>query len=124
MFGPDVFMVEALRLLVGELHHLAGPVGEAFVHWPITLRHGWTVSCEGKAIPRRVGYGSDRDTGAASKMVSVSILCRREKQIKPRGWTRPSLKRERRTPHLRSRFRLGRFTTFSKFSLAIRASIQ
>ena len=45
MFGPDVFMVEALRLLVGELHHLAGPVGESFVHWPITLRHSWTISC-------------------------------------------------------------------------------
>src|ERR1019366_5849392 len=45
MFGPDIFMVEALRLLVGELHHLAGPVGESFIHWPITLRHSWTISC-------------------------------------------------------------------------------
>src|SRR5262249_49694765 len=32
MFGPDVFMVEALGLLIGQLHHLAGPIGKAFVH--------------------------------------------------------------------------------------------
>ena len=29
----DVFVVEALRLLVGELHHLAGSVGKSFVHF-------------------------------------------------------------------------------------------
>ena len=32
VLGADVLVVEALRLLVGQLHHLAGPVGESFVH--------------------------------------------------------------------------------------------
>ena len=32
VLGADVLVVEALRLLIGELHHLAGPVGESFVH--------------------------------------------------------------------------------------------
>ena len=32
MLGPDVFVVEALRLLVGQLHHLAGAVGKSLVH--------------------------------------------------------------------------------------------
>ncbi len=32
VFGADVLVVEALGLLVGQLHHLAGTVGEAFIH--------------------------------------------------------------------------------------------
>ena len=32
VFGADVFMVEPLRLLVGQLHDLPGAIGEAFVH--------------------------------------------------------------------------------------------
>ena len=32
VLGADVLVVEALRLLVGELHHLAGPVRESFIH--------------------------------------------------------------------------------------------
>ena len=32
VFGADVLMVEALRLLIGELHHFAGTIGKAFVH--------------------------------------------------------------------------------------------
>ena len=32
VLGADVFVVEALRLLIGQLHHLAGPVGKSFVH--------------------------------------------------------------------------------------------
>src|SRR5262249_40948698 len=32
VLGADVLVVEALRLLVGELHHLASPVRESFVH--------------------------------------------------------------------------------------------
>ena len=32
VLGADVLVVEALRLLVGQLHHLAGPVGKAFIH--------------------------------------------------------------------------------------------
>src|SRR6266478_5670145 len=32
VLGVDVLVVEALRLLVGELHHLAGPIGKALVH--------------------------------------------------------------------------------------------
>src|SRR6185312_4519736 len=55
VFGPDVFMVEALCLLVGKLHHLAGPVGKSFVHWPITLRHCWTISCWKMVNCRGVG---------------------------------------------------------------------
>src|SRR4051794_26975315 len=32
VFRADVLVVEALGLLVGQLHHLAGTVGEAFIH--------------------------------------------------------------------------------------------
>ena len=32
VLGADVLVVEALGLLVGQLHHLAGPVGKAFIH--------------------------------------------------------------------------------------------
>ena len=32
MLGAEVVVAEALRLLVGQLHHLAGTVGEAFIH--------------------------------------------------------------------------------------------
>ena len=32
VLGADVLVVEALGLLVGQLHHLASPVGESFVH--------------------------------------------------------------------------------------------
>ena len=32
VFGADVLVVESLGLLVGQLHHLAGTVGEAFIH--------------------------------------------------------------------------------------------
>ncbi len=32
VLGANVFVVEALRLLVGKLHHLAGAVGKSFVH--------------------------------------------------------------------------------------------
>ena len=32
VLGADVFVVEPLGLLVGQLHHLAGTIGEAFVH--------------------------------------------------------------------------------------------
>ena len=33
VLGADVFVVEALRLLVGELHHLSGAVSKSFVHF-------------------------------------------------------------------------------------------
>ena len=33
VFGADVLVVEALRLLIGELHHLASSVGKAFIHF-------------------------------------------------------------------------------------------
>jgi hypothetical protein len=33
VFRSDVFVVEALRLLVGELHHLSGSVSKSFVHF-------------------------------------------------------------------------------------------
>ena len=33
VLGADVFVVEALRLLVGELHHLAGPISKTFIHF-------------------------------------------------------------------------------------------
>ena len=32
VLGADVFVVEALGLLVGQLHHLAGTIGKSFVH--------------------------------------------------------------------------------------------
>jgi hypothetical protein len=32
VFGPDVPVAEPLRLLVGELHDLPGPVRESLVH--------------------------------------------------------------------------------------------
>ncbi len=32
VLGADVFVVEALRLLVGELHHFSGSIGKSFVH--------------------------------------------------------------------------------------------
>ena len=32
VLGADVFVVEALGLLIGQLHHLAGSIGESFVH--------------------------------------------------------------------------------------------
>ena len=32
VLGADVFVVEPLRLLIGQLHDLAGAVGESFVH--------------------------------------------------------------------------------------------
>ena len=32
VLGADVLVVEALRLLVGKLHHLASPVCESLVH--------------------------------------------------------------------------------------------
>ncbi len=32
VLGSDVLVVEPLRLLVGELHHLASTFGEAFIH--------------------------------------------------------------------------------------------
>ena len=33
VLGADVFVVEALGLLIGQLHHLAGAVGKSFVHF-------------------------------------------------------------------------------------------
>src|ERR1700677_1440614 len=38
MLSADILVVEALRLLVGELHHLAGSVGESFIHCQSILR--------------------------------------------------------------------------------------
>ena len=32
VLGADVLVVEALGLLVGQLHHLASTVGESFIH--------------------------------------------------------------------------------------------
>ena len=32
VFGADVLVVEALGLLVRQLHHLASTIGEAFIH--------------------------------------------------------------------------------------------
>ena len=38
VLGADVFVVEALGLLIGQLHHLAGPIGESFVHVGLQFR--------------------------------------------------------------------------------------
>jgi hypothetical protein len=32
MFGADVFVIEALSFLIGQLHDLASPIGKALVH--------------------------------------------------------------------------------------------
>ena len=38
VLGADVFVIEPLRLLVGQLHDLSRTVGESFVHANDTLR--------------------------------------------------------------------------------------
>src|SRR5206468_4118423 len=38
MLGADVLVIEALRLLVGELHHLTSTVGKTFIHCDDVLR--------------------------------------------------------------------------------------
>jgi hypothetical protein len=38
VLGPQVFVVEPLRLLPGEVHDLLGAVGEAIEHWSLGLR--------------------------------------------------------------------------------------
>src|SRR5262249_51951177 len=49
VLGADVLVVEALRLLVGQLHHLTGPVGESLIHschlrqTPPRLRSPWAA---------------------------------------------------------------------------------
>ena len=45
VFGADVFVVEALRFLVGELHHLAGSVRETFIHGTLfpSQASGWLL---------------------------------------------------------------------------------
>ena len=39
MLGADVFVIEALGLLVGQLHHFAGAVGKSFVHAILRMRY-------------------------------------------------------------------------------------
>src|SRR5579862_6742274 len=89
VFGPDVFVVEALRLLVGELHHLAGPVGESFVHWPITLRHSGTVSCWKGWRPSGEPHAKSArfDWVCSLRHACKGILRWGEKQIKARAGT-------------------------------------
>jgi hypothetical protein len=48
MFGADVFMVKALRLLIGQLHDFARPIGE-------TLIHGQKPFPLGERLERRPG---------------------------------------------------------------------
>ena len=45
VLGADVLVVEALRLLVGQLHHLAGPIGKALVHG---VDSSWRPSGQGQ----------------------------------------------------------------------------
>ncbi len=54
VLGADVFVVEALGLLVGQLHHLAGAVGESFVHCLLRCcqRAAWLDSRDVSAIPK------------------------------------------------------------------------
>ena len=37
VLGPDVLVVEPLSLLVGQLHHLPGPIGESLVHHSLSV---------------------------------------------------------------------------------------
>jgi hypothetical protein len=41
MFRPDVFMVEALGLLVGKLHDFSGAISESFVHQMAPREQTW-----------------------------------------------------------------------------------
>src|SRR5262249_38169284 len=58
--GADVLVVEALGLLVGQLHHLAGTVGEAFIHAvdsdgstrPSPVRCWACCECLARSVPR------------------------------------------------------------------------
>ena len=52
---PDVLVVEALRLLVGELHHFACAVRESFVHRRLLPRLGMNLRC---AETRQTVFGS------------------------------------------------------------------
>ena len=54
VLGADVFVVEALGLLVGQLHHLAGPVGESFVHVVLQFRRPRRPACSGRPALRHV----------------------------------------------------------------------
>ena len=38
MFSADVFVIEPLGLLVGQLHHFPGAIGETLVHGRCFLR--------------------------------------------------------------------------------------
>ena len=64
VLGADVLVVEALGLLVGQLHHLAGPVGKAFIH-SSRLR---------QSRPRPRGRGKrHRDDGRATSVVKSMV---------------------------------------------------
>src|ERR1700733_8541009 len=60
MLGPDVFVVESLGLLIGQLHYLAGAVGKSFVHssfLPLQPKSNglWRVRLHYKAVPSSDG---------------------------------------------------------------------
>ena len=39
VLGADVFVIEPLRFLIGELHHLAGSVRETFIHSAFSVKN-------------------------------------------------------------------------------------
>ena len=43
VLGADVFVVESLRFLVGQLHDLPSAIGKSFVHGIVSLPGGWSV---------------------------------------------------------------------------------
>ncbi len=45
VLGANVFVVEALRFLVGQLHDLAGTIGESFVHFSFFPKSGSGRNC-------------------------------------------------------------------------------
>ena len=61
VLGADVLVVEALGLLVGQLHHLAGPVGKAFIHCL------GISGCPGRACRGQAHRGKDLDYGKSQR---------------------------------------------------------
>ena len=76
VFGADVLVVEALRLLVGELHHLAGPVGKAFIH-SSRLRQSETDYGTHKRPQPMFGIAKELE---GSKTVSVPPAAKRDER--------------------------------------------
>ena len=78
MFGSDVLVVEALGLLIGQLHHLASAIGEAFIHSSTPIRRSYPhgITPIQRAAPRTteviIGAGNGKSSGRQSAGRSIS----------------------------------------------------